>query len=209
MSPAVAHHPQPRNHRSPELACPLPHAWEKLGPALRVECWGQADAALAELGRVNKLLAGLAERQQRALKKAEAAAARAAQGLESRRAKLAAALEKFCRRHQPELARVNGHSRRSRRLLFGRVGYRASQAVVVRSEAAALRTLAHWRAGQQFLRVRTELDREALRQFLLHGQGLSGLPGQARRRLRRAGIELDVRQNWFYELDRRALARWG
>ena len=174
-----------------------------------MECWGQADAALAELGHLEKRLAVLGRRREQALAKAEAAAARAAEGLEARRAKLAAALERFCRRQQPELARVNGHSRRSRWLLFGRVGFRASQAVVVRSEAAALRALAHWRAGQQFLRVRTELDREGLREFLLRRDGLSGHRGQARRRLRRAGIELDQRQHWFYEIDRRALERWG
>ena len=102
---------------------------------------------------------------------------------------------------------MNGHSRRSRRLLFGRVGYRRSRAVRIRSEAAALRALAHWRAGQQFLRLRTELDREALHRFLHNGVEAPGAAPVAAR-LRRSGIRLEERDAWFYELDRRALERW-
>lgn len=189
--------------------CPLPRDKRGAQAPVRVDCWGQADAALAELGHLERRLAEVEERHRRALEKAGEAAARAAQPVEARRARLTAALERFCRRHGPELARVNGHSRRSRGLLFGRVGFRRSQAVVVRSEAAALRALAHWRAGQRFLRVRTELDREALREFLLRSADGTGRGVWARRRLRRVGIELDQRQHWFYELDGRAIKRWG
>ena len=102
--------------------------------------------------------------------------------------------------------RANGHCRRSRALLFGRLGFRTSQAVLVGEEAAALRALARWPAGEQFLRVRTELDRESLRNFLLSAAGRS-VP--IRRRLRRAGIRLQRRQNWFYEIDTQAVERWG
>lgn len=174
-----------------------------------VDGWGQADAALAELGRVQTRLAVVEQRRAAVVARAEAAAAKAGRSLEARRRELERALEKFCRRHRAELARVNGHSRRSRRLLFGRVGYRASQAVVVRSEATALRALAHWRAGQQFLRLRTELDREALRRFLLLEERRGNGFRPVEQRLRRAGIGLERREGWFYELDRRALERWG
>lgn len=181
---------------------------KRRGARTRVENWGQADAALAELGHLESRLEQLRQRRAAALARAEAAAAAAAHGLEARRAILENALEKFCgSRAAEELARVNGHSRRSRRLLFGRVGYRSSQAVEVRSEAAALRALAHWRAGQKFLRQRTELDREALREFLLRAKPAGARFAQ--RRLRRAGIGLERRERWFYELDRAAIERWS
>lgn len=171
--------------------------------------WGEADAALAELGRLEERLAAIEQRRANALARAEVEAARASRTLAARRMKLAAALERFCQRHKPELARVNGHSRRSRRLLFGQVGFRQSQGIVVRNEAAALRALAHWRAGQQFLRVRTEVDREGLRRFLLAGERRPRGWTLVRQRLSRAGVELQQREIWFYELDPCALKRWG
>jgi len=175
----------------------------------RIDCWGQADAALAELGRLRARLERLEKRRGAAVARAEAATAAAEKPLAAQQRRLETALERFCRRHQPELARVNGHSRRSRRLLFGRVGYRRSQSVVVRSEAAALRALAQWRAGQRFLRLRTELDRDALGLFLRNGAEATGESALVARRLGRAGIRLDTRDLWFYELDPRALARWA
>jgi len=175
----------------------------------RIDCWGQADAALAKLGRLQARLAWLDERRAAAVARAQAAAVEAGRDCAARQRRLEAALERFCRKHQPELARVNGHSRRSRRLLFGRVGYRRSQPVVVRSEAAALRALAHWRAGQRFLRLRTELDREALGRFLRNGAETTRDFAFVARRLGRAGLTLDTRDLWFYELDPRALARWA
>jgi phage host-nuclease inhibitor protein Gam len=179
-----------------------------------VNGWGEADAALAELGGVERQLAAVEDRRRQATAWVEAEAAQAARSLRRRRARLCSSLERFCRERYPALSRLDGHSLRSRRLLFGRVGFRASQALVVVEEAAALRALSNWRAGQQFLRVRTELDREALRAFLLAsdeaGNGTrTGLDAQVRRRLRRAGIELMQREKWFYEVDERALERWG
>lgn len=209
MRTRLGHRPYSGNHRRPENRRPFVWPRQKGGAGARIECWGEADAALAELGRVRERLAEVERERQQALVRAEQAAARAVESLEARRQGLERGLERFCRRSAPELERVNGHSRRSRRLLFGRVGFRASQAVVVRSEGSALQALAHWRTGQQFLRVRTELDREALRQFLLRTEGEVGRAWAARRRLRRAGVRLDLRQHWFYELDERALARWS
>ena len=175
-------------------------------PPLRVRCWSEADAALAELGRTEQELDSIEQRRQLVVARAELEARRASRPLERKRARLLSALARFCRRHQAELVRANGHSRRSRALLFGRLGFRTSQAVLVGEEAAALRALAHWPAGEQFLRVRTELDRESLRNFLLSAAGRS-VP--IRRRLGRAGIRLQRRQNWFYEIDTQAVERWG
>ncbi len=179
----------------------------------KVKCWSEVDTVLAELGRLERQLEGIEQRRRQATVRAEQEAAVATRGLEARRLRLATALERFCRAHRPVLSSANGHRLRSRRLLFGRVGFRLSQALVVREEAAALRALERWRAGQQFLRVRTELDREALRDFLrANGDrrdgGGSALDAEVQRRLGRAGIELASRERWFYEVDERALGRW-
>ena len=172
-------------------------------------CWGEVDAALAELGRLAEQLEGVQQRQADSLKRMEAENADERRGLERRQRELVESLERFCRQQRPALDRVDGHGRRSRRLLFGRVGYRGSQAVVIRDEAAALEALAAWRAGRQFLRVKTELDRESLRQFLLEAAGRNGNGGRMRRRLGRAGIRVEQREKWFYEIDWEAVERWS
>lgn len=180
---------------------------------MKVKGWNEADAALAELGWLERRLGAIEKRRREATAAAETEAAKAAAGLEARRLRLTRALERFCCEHGPVLSSANGHRLRWRRLLFGRVGFRGSQALVVREEAAALRALERWRAGQQFLRVRTELDREALRDFLRangdsRGGCRTGLDAEVRRRLGRAGIELAWREDWFYEVDAQALDRW-
>jgi hypothetical protein len=91
-------------------------------------------------------------------------------------------------------------------LLFGRLGYRSSQAVVVRDEERARRRLAGWRTGRRFLRLRAEVDREALRRYLATA---GGSRAATVRRLRRAGIELRRGENWFYEINAAALGRWA
>ena len=197
------------NQRGPTAAAKRTQRENKRRRRARVECWAEADATLAELGGLAMRLEGIERERQAVVARAEAAAARTSRGLEERGQALEAELEGFCRRHGPELARLNGHSRRSRRLLFGRVGYRRSQGVVVRSEAAALRALAQWRAGQKFLRLRTELDREGLRQFLVSCEGKKEGAKLVERRLRRAGIGLERRESWFYQVDRRAVERWS
>ena len=171
---------------------------------LRVESWAEVEAALVELGRLEQAMLAIEVERATALERA----AEAARPLEAKQAELEAALERFCRERWGEFARENGQGRRSRQLLFGRVGFRRTQAVVVRSEEQALEALRRWRSGRAFLRVRTELDREGLRQFLLAGQR-QGRRKEAEQRLRRAGIRLEAREAWFCELDAGALERWG
>ncbi len=174
-----------------------------------VECWGEVEGVLAELGRLAKHWEEVRQRQTERLARVEAEGAEERRELEQRQRELEESLERFCRKQGPALDRVDGHGRRSRRLLFGRVGYRGSQAVVIRDEAAALEALAGWRAGRQFLRVRTELDRESLRQFLLEAAGRNGNGARVRRRLGRAGIRVEQREKWFYEIDWEAVERWS
>lgn len=206
----------------------LPRPTRKQRVRFPLGCWSEADAALAQLARLDEELATIEQIRASAVTHANAGADHASRPLRARHARLTWGLERFCRRREPELSRRNGHNRRSRRLLFGRVGFRSSQAVVVGDEARALRTLSHWEEGQRFLRVRTDIDREGLREFLLRAEALarrgSGhtsrpdrredsqqrpTPGLLLRRLRRAGIGLEQRDTWFYELNRSAWDHWG
>lgn len=175
-------------------------------------CWGEVEAALVELARMEGELAKAAATGSERMARLEGELAAEKAPLEGRREEVAAAVERFCRSQRPALDRVDGHDLRSRRLRFGRVGWRASQAVVIRDQAAAMKALAGWRPGRAFLRVRTEVDREGLREFLAKAQALNGSgaaptpSGQAlRRRLRRAGVRIEQREKWFYEIDWEAI----
>jgi len=182
---------------------------ERRRARVRVGCWGEVDGALAELGELERALGQVeAERLER-LARVESELEEGRAPLEGRRAGLCAAVERFCRRQRPALDWVDGHERRSRRLLFGRVGWRASQAVEIRDEAGAMKALAGWRPGRKFLRVRAEIDREGLREFLVRAHSLNGSGAGVRRRLGRAGIRMEQREKWFYEIDWEAVERWS
>jgi hypothetical protein len=171
---------------------------------------------LAELARLERSLAGIdaSERRAKARIEAEAQSRRAVPA--SERDALAAALERFCRSELRRPGRLaSGQGAKSRRLALGRVGYRVAHAVVIRSEADALRSLSATPEGRRFLRVSTAIDREALRAYFLRATGRGAnaprRKTQARllRRLRESGVRLARRDYWFYELNRQALGSWG
>ena len=83
-----------------------------------MESWAEVEAALVELGRLEQALLAIEVERAMALERA----AEAARPLEAKQAELEALLERFCRGRWGEFARENGQGRRSRQLLFGRVG---------------------------------------------------------------------------------------
>ncbi|HXE75358.1 MAG TPA: host-nuclease inhibitor Gam family protein [Candidatus Xenobia bacterium] len=198
--------PVPWNHFQPRATHPG-QSKPRARASGAVSCWLEVEKSLLQLAQLTLQLGTLerAGAEARARLESEISARRAP--LESQRVRLERAIEKFCRRHD-ELARIDGHARKSRTLRFGRVGYRTARAVSIQDEARALRALANWRPGQQFLRVRTELDRDSLRQFFLQAVGKNGPGARVRRRLQRAGVRLQQREKWFYELNWEALKRW-
>ena len=169
--------------------------------------WAEADRALAELGRVEQGQTRIAARRQKALALLDGESAR----LEARAERLEATLEGFCRAQAAEATDHNGaHTtvlapgRRSRRLLFGRVGFRHVHQLRVRDPERAVAALA--RNGlSRFLRVETALDRDTLHRGLLAARNNGG--GELARRLARAGIRLETRDAWFYELHPVAVSR--
>lgn len=117
-----------------------------------IQCWADVETALAELARLERQLEEIeaCEREAKARVEAEAETRRAMPA--AVREGLAAALERFCRKQFSRRGCLtSGQGVKSHRLVLGRVGYRQSHAVVIRSEAAALRSLAALREGRRFL----------------------------------------------------------
>lgn len=182
--------------------------------ARRIESWAEADSALAELGRLERRQAKLAARRAAAVERVERLAARQ----QARLRQLAAALEQFCRAQAVEGTARNGArttllgpGRRSRRLVFGRVGFHQVHALEVRDPERALAALERNGLGEKFLRVEAQLDRPALRDCLLEARtnGAGGRRRAVERQLARAGVRLETRDTWFYEIHPAAVARWG
>ncbi len=184
----------------------------------RVDTWADADTALAELGKLEHTQAQLERERAQALARLDARADR----LQERATRLARALEGFCRAQAIEGTDRNGHpaallasGRRSRRLVFGRVGFHRVHRLVVADAARAVARLAQNGLGMRFLRVERHLDREALHRALLaspstsDGRARSGRARTLVRELARTGIRLETRDAWFYELNRAAVARWS
>lgn len=191
-----------------------------LPSAPRMESWDDADDALAALGKLERKQALLLARRAQAVERFE----RRAEQLEARAHELASALEAFSRAQAIEATDRNGRRTtvlapgcRSRRLVFGRLGFRCVHQLIVRDPERAVTRLARNGLGEKFLRVETQLDRDALHHFLVaapNGAGRRLAPqaaglAAARRQLARAGIRLETRDAWFYELHPRAIARWA
>ena len=184
----------------------------------RLDSWADADTALAELGKLEHTQAHLERERVQALARLEARADR----LHERATRLARALEAFCRAQTVEGTDRNGHpaallatGRRSRRLVFGRVGFHRVHWLAVANAARAVARLAQNGLGTRFLRVERQLDREALHRALLaspaasHRRARFGRARSLARELARAGIRLETRDAWFYEIHRAAVARWS
>lgn len=179
----------------------------------RIEAWEQAEEALGELARLEVQLLLIEQEREAAEEKARSRADR----LEARHKGLAAGLERFCRERPGEFERRGRGGRRSRLLVFGRIGFRHSVGVTVADEARAVRRLEGTGAGDRFLRRRTELDREALRRFLLRSSPGNHSRARAHNRLAcglgrelgKAGIRLEARELWFCEPRPGAAERWG
>lgn len=192
-------------------------SWRRGRPASnRILNWADAETVLATLGGVERELEQIDSLESEAIARTQAEADARRSIPARQRAALATALERFSRKQLTSRGDLTSvQVPKSRRLLFGRVGYRRSHAVLIRSESAALRSLAATREGRRFLRVTAALDREALRAFLMRetGGGKNGgsrsARGRLQRRLQRAGVRLARRDYWFYELNRETLGHWG
>lgn len=178
-----------------------------------IASWGEADSALAQLGKLERAQARLAAHEEAALARLQ----RRRGELAARRQELTSALENFCRTQAVETCDGNGHRttlleprRRSRRLLFGRLGFHRVHRLEVREPERAVQLLSRNGLGARFLRVERQLDREALHRALVAGANGGGKhPRQMARGLARAGIRLETRDAFFYELHPQAVARWS
>ena len=188
--------------------CPAePRSWEEINERL---------ACLGEMERQARALRDQFEQKVAVLKQQ---LLEASQPVMREKERMEGQIECFYWAHRMEVLTAG---RKSVELAFGRLGSRSSRSVVVEDAAAAH----EWLAGNGFgryLRVRTEIDREALRSALLHpgqpGGQVGGKPGQAgqtggkgsvtgesQELLRCPGIRLREQEEFWYEVDR---AGWG
>ena len=167
-----------------------------------LQSWADAETALARLAELDRELEQIDALEADTIARAQADAEARRDRPAREQASAAGALERFSRRHLASRGDLTSvQVPKSRRLLHGRVGYRTSHAVLIRSEAAALRSLAGTREGRRFLRVSKVINREGLRAFLLKGSN-ARVGARLRRRLQQAGVRLGRRDYWFYELNR-------
>jgi len=129
--------------------------------------WDDINRRLARLGHIEQQAESLQARLDRKVAELKERTLEASRELEREREKLRNEVECFYWAHREE---VLADGRKSIELPFGRLGSRSSRRVVVDHPAAAQQWLAA-NGLEQFLRIRTELDREALRSVLLAGSG--------------------------------------
>lgn len=126
-------------------------------------CWEDIDQHLARLGEIERQTAVLQSRLNRKVAELKQEALEASQELGQEQERLRQQMERFYWAHRNELLAAGC---KSLELAFGRLGSRRSRSVVVEDAEAAQQWLsAH--GLRRFLRIRTEMDREAIRSVLL------------------------------------------
>ena len=125
-------------------------------------------------GRAVELLRAVGERLVAVLKQQ---LLEASQPVSFERKKIQDEIERFYWAHREE---VLAAGRKSVDLAFGRLGSRSSRGVLVKDATAAQQWLAA-NGLKQYLRVRTELDRESLRSAMLGGNPGQRPPGDGSR----------------------------
>ncbi len=138
-----------------------PRSWEDVNQ--RLSCLG-------ELERQNRLLRDQFDQKVAVLKQQWLESSRP---VASEKEKLERQIECFYWAHRDEVLALG---RKSVELAFGQLGTRHSRSLVVEDAAAAERWLEAHGLGR-FLRVRTEIDREAIRSALVAGQGANASNG--------------------------------
>lgn len=127
------------------------------GAGTALNSWEDADKALAEIAMLNRSIQTLDTAQNEAIDRIKAQTKEKAAPHISRKEVLEEALKVFCDSRRSEFMDA-----KTKRLLFGSVGYRLTSRVVVKKVGdtmAALRDL----GLTQFIRIKEELDKEGLR----------------------------------------------
>jgi phage host-nuclease inhibitor protein Gam len=138
-------------------------ARSRKNPVAQPRTWEEVDQRLGYIGEAERQLESLRTEFDQKVAVLKQQFVEASQPITREKRKIAEQIECFYWAHRDEVLQ---QGKKSVELAFGRVGSRRSRSVSVEDAAAAQQWLA--RHGlSDYLRVRTELDREALRAALL------------------------------------------
>ena len=158
--------------------------------------WEEINQRLAWLGESERQIRTLRDQFEQKVAVLKQQWLEASQPATLERDRLEEEIERFYWAHRDE---VLAGGRKSVELAFGRLGSRRSRSVVVDDTAAAQQWLAV-HGLPRYLRVRTDLDREALRSVLLGG---SGAGNEASAELMRCpGVHIRESEEFWYEVRR-------
>ena len=130
--------------------------------------WDDVNQRLGYLGEIDRQLRSLRDDFEQKVAVLKQQWLESARPIEQERQRVQGQVEQFYWARREEL---DSQGRKSVELAFGRMGARLSRSVVVDDAAAAQQWLeAH--GLERFLRMRTEIDREAIRSTLLSSTGL-------------------------------------
>lgn len=158
--------------------------------------WEEINQRLACLGEVERQIRALRDQFEQKVAVLKQQWLESNEPVASERKKLEKEIERFYWAHRDE---VLAGGRKSVELAFGKMGSRSSCSLVVDDAAAAEQWLSINGLGR-YLRLRTEIDREALRSVLLGGSGSGN--GAYAELLACPGIHLREKEEFWYEVDR-------
>ncbi len=160
--------------------------------------WRDVNERLAWLSETERQIRSLRDAFEQKVMALKQQLIEAIQLIEREQKKLEEQIERFYWEHRDE---VLASGRKSVELSFGRLGSRRSRSHLVEDAAAAQQ----WLSGKgltQYLRVRTDLDRESIRSVLLGGSGEKSFAELASC----PGIRVRESEEFWYEVDRTV---WG
>lgn len=123
----------------------------------QLNSYDEVDAALQAIGGLNRELSMIEADANERIDEIKAAAKEQSQPLLDVRKNHEGAIQQFCEAHKADFAKE-----KTREMMFGSVGFRLSTKIVIKNVAQTLKTLRDMELFQ-FLRVKEEADKEAMR----------------------------------------------
>lgn len=122
-----------------------------------LQTWEDVDAALREIGTIDRDLGRLEAAQNAAIDRVKADTKAKAKPMQDRKAALELAMKEFCEAHRVEFAKA-----KTKTLTFGSVGFRLSTRVLIKRVGDTLQALKDL-GLTHCIRTREEPDKEALK----------------------------------------------
>jgi phage host-nuclease inhibitor protein Gam len=120
-------------------------------------CWNDVDAALMQIGGIDRELGLLESSQNERIDQIKTQTKDLAEPLLTKKAGLELAVKEYCKTNKAEFAKV-----KTKTLTFGEVGFRISTKIMIKSVADTLQSLKDL-ALNSCIRVKEEIDKEAMK----------------------------------------------